>query len=117
MGPGPSTPKTDRAMRVPGMFTLLVFALATADRLQCEREARELCLSAGNAGGVNLGADPRPGDRLAQALFWHLSAAGVRTAGGSEAQRYPACNRQPPAGLSQVSPPSTGLTVMLELQY
>jgi hypothetical protein len=32
--------KTDRAMRVPGMFTLLRFALATADRLQCEREAR-----------------------------------------------------------------------------
>jgi hypothetical protein len=32
--------KTDRAVRVHVMFTLLLFALATAYRLQCEREAR-----------------------------------------------------------------------------
>jgi hypothetical protein len=31
--------KTERAMRVPVMFTLLMFALATAYRLPCEREA------------------------------------------------------------------------------
>jgi hypothetical protein len=30
---------TDRAVGVHVMFTLLMFALATADRLQCEREA------------------------------------------------------------------------------
>jgi hypothetical protein len=32
--------KTDRAVRVHVMFTLLMFALATAYRLECEREAR-----------------------------------------------------------------------------
>jgi len=32
--------KTDRAVRVQVMFTLLMFALATASRLECEREAR-----------------------------------------------------------------------------
>jgi hypothetical protein len=32
--------KTDRAVRIPVMFTLLMFALATAYRLACEREAR-----------------------------------------------------------------------------
>jgi hypothetical protein len=32
--------KTDRAVRVHVMFTLLLFALATAYRLACEREAR-----------------------------------------------------------------------------
>jgi hypothetical protein len=31
--------KTDRAVRVHVMFTLLIFALATAYRLQCEQEA------------------------------------------------------------------------------
>ena len=32
--------KTDRAVRIHVMFTLLMFALATAYRLECEREAR-----------------------------------------------------------------------------
>jgi hypothetical protein len=32
--------KTDRAVRIHVMFTLLIFALATAYRLECEREAR-----------------------------------------------------------------------------
>jgi hypothetical protein len=32
--------KTDRAVRIPVRFTLLMFALATAYRLECEREAR-----------------------------------------------------------------------------
>jgi hypothetical protein len=31
--------QTDRAVRVPVVFTLLMFALATAYRLRCEREA------------------------------------------------------------------------------
>jgi hypothetical protein len=37
---GHPPPKTDRAVRIHVMFTLLMFALATAYRLECEREAR-----------------------------------------------------------------------------
>jgi hypothetical protein len=37
--PGQPPPKTDRAVRVHVRFTLLMFVLATAYRLQCEREA------------------------------------------------------------------------------
>jgi hypothetical protein len=37
---GHPPPKTDRAVRIPVMFTLLMFALATASRLEGEREAR-----------------------------------------------------------------------------
>jgi hypothetical protein len=36
--PGPSTQKTGRAVRVHVMFTLLIFALTTAYRLQGEQE-------------------------------------------------------------------------------
>jgi hypothetical protein len=45
--------KSERAVRVPVVFTLLMFAWATAYRLQCEREARGVSLSAGNAGGAS----------------------------------------------------------------
>jgi len=37
---GHPPPKTDRAMRGHVLFTLLLFALATAYQLECEREAR-----------------------------------------------------------------------------
>jgi hypothetical protein len=37
---GHPPPKTDRAVRIHVRFTLLMFALATASRLECEREAR-----------------------------------------------------------------------------
>jgi hypothetical protein len=37
---GHPPPKTDRAVRVHVMFTFLLFALATAYRLACAREAR-----------------------------------------------------------------------------
>ena len=53
--------KTERAVRVHVLFTLLMFALATAYRLQCEREARGGSRSAGNAGGASSWS--RPGTR------------------------------------------------------
>ena len=67
--------KTDRAVRVHVLFTLLMFALATAYRLQCEREA-----TGGGARGLAalaapaLGADPGPGDRVCPRLLRHLSS-------------------------------------------
>jgi hypothetical protein len=45
--------KTQRAVRVHVMFTLLLFALATAYRLQCGCEATAGSPSAGNAGGAS----------------------------------------------------------------
>lgn len=51
--------KTERAVRVHVMFTLLMFALATAYRLQCEREATEGNPSGGNAGGASSWSRPR----------------------------------------------------------
>jgi hypothetical protein len=50
--------KTERAVRVHVLFTLLMFALATAYRLQCEREARGGSRWAGNAGGASSWSRP-----------------------------------------------------------
>ena len=95
--------KTERAVRVHVLFTLLMFALATAYRLQCEREAM---------GGEPVGWQrwrrqllEQTRDKVivfAQGLLWHLSSRRILAAVGSEAQRCPARNRQPPAGLGQV---------------
>ena len=50
--------KTERAVRVHVLFTLLRFALATAYRLQCEHEARGGSRWAGNAGGARSWSRP-----------------------------------------------------------
>ena len=83
--------KTDRAVRVHVMFTRLMFALATAYRLACEREARgEEPVGWQRWRRQLLGADPRPGDRLCPRLLWHLPSRRILAAVGSEAQRCPA---------------------------
>ena len=50
--------KTERAVRVHVMCTLRLFALATAYRLQCEREVFGGRPSAGNAGGASSASRP-----------------------------------------------------------
>ena len=50
--------KTERAVRVHVMFTRLMFALATAYRPQCEREATGGSPSGSNAGGASCSNTP-----------------------------------------------------------
>jgi hypothetical protein len=77
--------RTARAVRVHVMFTLLLFALATAYRLPCEQEA---------SGG--------PRHRVCCGLLRHLSSSRVLLAAGGEHQRPPSWNRHTPANPGQV---------------
>ncbi len=88
---GPPPPKTDRAVRVQVLCTMLRFALATAYRRECEREARggRACRLATLAAPA-FGADARTGHRVGAGLLWPFSSRRVLTPVRSQAQRCPA---------------------------
>ena len=95
--------KTARAVRVHVLFTLLMFALATAYRLQCEQAD-----TGSEPGGLaalaapTAGADPGPVIVFAEGVLRHLSSRGVLTADGSQHQRSPARHRHPAANPGQI---------------
>jgi len=91
--------KSEGAVRVHVVFTLLMFALATAYRQPCEREARGGACRLPTLVAPALGAAPNQGARVCPRALRALSSRRRLAAVGSEAQRYPARHWQPPAGL------------------
>ena len=109
--------KTARAVHVHVLFTLLMFALATAYRLQCEQDdtgerAGRLAALATPAPG----ADPGPRHRLCPGLLRHLSYGGVLAAVGGPAQGCASWHRHAPGHSRKIWAPSAWLTLYSNLR-
>jgi hypothetical protein len=65
--------KNARAVRVHVVFTLLMFALAAAYRLECERDVGGRTRRLATLAAPPPGADPGTGGRVGPRLLWHLS--------------------------------------------
>jgi hypothetical protein len=84
-----SPQKTDRAVRVHVVFTLLMFALAPSAA----------------------GAHAEPGDRVCPGRLWHVPYSGVFLIAGSAHQRSPSWDRHTAATLGQIQAHSRWLSL------